>query len=522
MRRKYAIVGGGIAGGILAKHLLRQGQEVTLIEAGMTVPMRDPAQWLHHVTTGETPYDGCADLQDSVQNEGPQDLVLKGSRLFVRGGSTVHWDGCCPRLAPEDFEKASRCGFGMDWPFGYDLLEPFYERAEHLIGVSADYRHGRVKRRNPLPFPPLKAGRIDLQFAEACERLGWQSERIPVARNVQPLDGRVPCQNTGTCAYCPVGGRFTGDLLFDQMDHERSFSYVRGAARRVLMNDAHLAEGVEITDLVTGDTRSVFADRVIIAAGAIESAKLLMASRARDWTAGLGNHSGHLGRHLTAHPLLKLWVGRDVNSERLRPEHFFPTWCSREFDGPEHQQQGKMILFPFGGPTVDLARMIAEGRSPEEVRAATQGPAELMLAGLLEMRESEASRIELAPGTTALGLPRTRIHFEWTRDSIAHVSTHRVRMERVAREMGWQPLRFQIDQSPVVPEGRFAVRGDHVTGLCRMSTRASDGVVDPDLRIHGVDNVWVCSNAVFPSPGAANPTLTLAALAIRLGDRLTS
>jgi choline dehydrogenase-like flavoprotein len=65
-------------------------------------------------------------------------------------------------------------------------------------------------------------------------------------------------------------------------------------------------------------------------------------------------------------------------------------------------------------------------------------------------------------------------------------------------------------------------RADHAASTCRMSADAATGVVDPNLRVHGIDNLFVCSNAVFPSLGAINPTLTLTALALRLGDHLNS
>jgi choline dehydrogenase-like flavoprotein len=518
MQRRYIVVGSGVAGGLLCQGLLKDADNhVTLVEAGPPIRMRDYGKWIEHVTTGTTPYDAFLDSDSDYENHGPQDLVLRNSRVMARGGSTLHWDGCCPRLAPEDFVKKSRCGFGEDWPFGYEDLESYYEMAEVAIGVSADPLRSHVPRARPLPFPPFPINAIDRIFSEGCDKLGWSSEQIPIARNVFPIHGRPACQTTGTCRYCPVGGRFTGDQLTESLGSHPRVSLVRGVVMRAMPRGRHAVAGVEILDPATGLKSLIEGDRVILCGGAIESTKLLLASSSPLWPRGIGNGSGHLGRHLVAHPLLKLRIGIPFNPARLRRELYFPAWCSRELDSPETQKAGKLIIFPFGGPGVDIAQLISEGKSIESVNDAVSGPAELLLAALMEMREGEGSRIELGSGTTRFGFPRTKIHFEWESESLRTAGAYRETLDRVARAMGWQPLGFQIDQSS---GGRVAVRADHVTGTCRMAKDEATGVVDANLRVHGIDNLWVCSNAVFPSPGVANPTLTLSALALRLAAHL--
>ncbi len=184
------MIGSGVAGGLVCQELLKDSDNrITLLEAGPPVKMRDHRKWLDLVTTGVAPYDSFIDSDDDYINHGPQDLVLRGSRVFARGGTTLHWDGLCPRLAPEDFAKNSSCGIGMDWPFGYEYLEPFYEAAESAIGVSGDSRKSHVPRAKPFPLPALAPNVFDRQMSAACDELGWSSEQYPIARNVVSING---------------------------------------------------------------------------------------------------------------------------------------------------------------------------------------------------------------------------------------------------------------------------------------------------------------------------------------------
>ena len=520
MGHHYLVIGSGIAGGLICQELLKDASNrITLFEAGPSIKMRDYRTWLDLVTTGTAPYDPYLDAVQDYENIGPQDLILRNSRVFARGGSTLHWDGCCPRLTPEDFFKKSACGKGMDWPFGYSDLEPYYEEAEKIIGVSGDAKRSHVVRANPFPLPALQPNIFDHQMKSACDELGWKSEQIPMARNVVSINGRPACQMNGTCKYCPIGGRFTGDQLSENFHSESCISLIRGIATRFILRNTHEVAGLEYFESESGVRKRIEGERIILAAGSLESAKMLLASTSEQWPKGLGNASGHLGRHLTAHPLLKLRIGRKSNPEHLHSELYFPTWCSREFDSPKMQREGKMIIFPFGGPAVDISTLIAEGKTLQQVDTAVSGPSELLLAALVEMQEGENSRIELAAGKTSLGLPRTRLFFEWEEQSLKTIRSYQYILEQLSRKMGWEPLHFQIDQST---QDRIAVRADHVTGLCRMAKNETDGVVDPNLLVHGLDNLWICSNAVFPSPGVANPTLTLSALALRLGAHLRS
>jgi choline dehydrogenase-like flavoprotein len=518
--QNYMIVGSGVAGGLIAEGLLKKGAaSVTMLEAGPAIKMRDYRKWIDMQATGFAPYDDCRDKLDEYENKGSMTLDFPESRLFARGGTTLHWTGACPRLKPEDFARKTNTGIGVDWPIDYRTLEPYYNQAEAVIGVSGDAGKTSCPRSAPYPLPAIVPTMMDKEISRGCEALGWSWEALPIARNVKPVNGMPACQTTGTCRYCPIGARFSADMILDRLEQTKAFSLIRGAALRVTMRNRNQAAGVEYLDIATQQIKNVEADRIIICAGAIESAKLLLASQSAYWKQGLGNDSGHVGQHLVVHPFLEHWAVLKENPRKLVQELQFPTWCSRQFDTPETQRAGKLLIFvPPAGPHFDFPRMIAEGKSPDEIETAIRGPARMMFAGLFEMEAGDGSRIELAEGKTRFGLPRTRVHFHWEKRSLETALSYKSLFEKLIHKLGWEPGEFRVEDTAA----EVRPRADHATGICRMSRDDADGVVDPSLRVFGTENVWVCSNGVFPSNGAANPTITLASLSLRLVDSLTT
>jgi choline dehydrogenase-like flavoprotein len=155
--------------------------------------------------------------------------------------------------------------------------------------------------------------------------------------------------------------------------------------------------------------------------------------------------------------------------------------------------------------------MIA-GKSRQEIDAATTGPIEWELQGFMEEFANPANAVSLGRGLNRLGLPQTRVDYR-RHGGFAEASEKHLKLMRdVLIQMG---LEVDPKNSGVQPQ-----RGDHAASTCRMSEKADEGVVNGDLRVQDVENLYCCSNAVFPSGAAVNPTLTVTALAIRLGELL--
>lgn len=512
MASHVVIAGSGVAGAVVAKELLVRSAsvQVTVLEAGRTAKARDGRIWLDFVTADKNPWkryqDALADSDSSAQA-----LGVQGSRVVAVGGSTLHWGGWSLRFKPEDFRLRSGAGVGADWAISYDDLAPYYVEAEHILGVCGDSsvdsppRYGAEYPSKAIPYTI-----VDGEVIHALEALAITYENLPIAR----FAGR--CLTTGTCRYCPVGGRYDALLtLADLARFEPRFRLIPDApVERVVMSSDRKAEGVEYRDAVSGDRRLLAADCVVLCAGTIESTKILMLTKAGSRQASLGNHSGHLGRHLLTHPPVSAEGVLPSNPKLLQRELDFPTLASRHFDTPVEQPTGKFFFVASRNrPKLDLAREMRGGKSVEQIVARTKGEARIDLRGFVEQLEDERqpNRIEPASGLSSLGIPRTRIDYRLSAKTQEAQQRWGSMLESVLAKMGCK----NVASEPFEP------RADHAVGTCRMSKEAKDGVVDENLRVHETDNVFVCSNAVMPNVTAVNPTLSLVALAVRLGRSLT-
>ena len=151
-----------------------------------------------------------------------------------------------------------------------------------------------------------------------------------------------------------------------------------------------------------------------------------------------------------------------------------------------------------------------EGKTKAEISRQSMGPMEIELQGFMEEFSLFENRISDGSGVNRAGLHQTKVDFSRAEDFKERAGTRLEIMKRIIEETG----------ATIKKAALRSQRGDHAAATCRMGDSPATSVVDENLKVHGVDNLWVCSNAVFPSGAAVNPTLTLAALATRLSDEL--
>lgn len=528
MAIRTVIVGSGVAATAIAQMLLKKDPNapILMLEAGPRVKLKDYGLWEQYLITGQLPYDSCKDQQypqNDVPGEnmsvGGTDLPLAGGRVLTYGGSTIHWGGWSFRLKPEDFHLRSNTGQGSDWPLVYAGLEAFYGRAETFIGVSGDSSDTTVQRSSNYPFPAFPFTLEDRPLANALQALGYAYSHPPIARHgvTETTGKQAPCQTTGTCKYCPFGARFAATNMLNDMlewNDYPNFEVRTGVVvDEIYMKSKTTAGGVVVQRADT--TKEVLeADRVIVAAGTIESAKLLLRSTPPFWPRGVGNDADMVGRHLVTHPYFIFTATTNGNALRLQKEMDFPTLCTRHFDSPAEQKAGKFIL--VNPPdTVDpkVTSLMKAGKTRASIDKAILETNTLRVHGMLEVFGRRKNRVKNMPGKpNHLGLQQTIV--DYTKDSGFD--------RRIGQIQGEMTKIFKKMDATLVDKPSISWRADHAASTCRMGNDPSTSVVDPDLRVHGVDNLYVCSNATFPSIGAINPTLTLTALALRLGDHLVA
>ncbi|MGB5927262.1 MAG: GMC family oxidoreductase, partial [Cyclobacteriaceae bacterium] len=533
MNTDTLIIGSGVAGAAIASKLLQSDPHasILMLEAGSKVEMRDFAKYQNYMVNGQTPYSFCQDKnypdrdkpgENATNNS---ELQLRGSRLMMYGGSTVHWGGWSFRLKPEDFKLNTLTGNGIDWPFPYDELEPYYGQAEHYIGVAGDSDSSVVPRTMPYPYPAYPYTLEDEPLREALEESGYEYNHMPIARHgITNTDSpHAPCQTTGTCKYCPFGARFVAANYLDDMkrfnDYPNFIIKRRAFVKEILMDSKSRVKGVVYTDLDTKEEFTVQAAQTIVAAGAIESAKLLLRSLSSYWENGIGNDRDLVGRNLITHPYFIYQAELEDNPRKLQPEMNFPTMVSRHFDSTAEQAKGKFILVsPPGAPdpvdphgqSSSIVKLMQAGYTRNEIDRIVKGKAVVQIHGIMEVFSHPDNRIRNFNKLNHLGMIETSVSYTQPADFAERVQEIEAHLKGLFDKMGAKNMTRVM----------MSWRADHAACLTRMSKTPEDGVVDSNMKVFGIDNLYVCSNASFSSLGAVNPTLTLTALSLRLGDHL--
>ena len=526
MKVETLIIGSGVGAAALAQRLLAQNPRasILMLEAGGSVKMKDAALWQNYVVSGNLPYDPYQDADYPERGQpgenvslGGTVMGLSGSRVFTLGGTTIHWDGWSFRLKPEDFRLYSNTGQGIDWPIGYDELEPYYGQAERYIGVSGEAKDCGVPRSTPYPFPAFPYTLEDQPVAAAMEKLGIAYGHMPIARHgaTETTSTHAPCQTTGTCLYCPFGARYSANNFLNDMVAWGNFPNLEirlnSFVKEITMSTKHRASGVVYHDRFSGKDVVVEAEQVIVAAGALESPKLLQRSRSSHWANGIGNDLDLVGRYLITQPYYAFSADIAANPARLQPEMAFATLCSRHFDSVEEQPKGKFVIGnPPSAPAINLASQMQAGRRRADIDRYVDGTQQLQLIGQIEIVGDWKDRVSNYGSINSMGMIETAVDFTKPAGFDARFVEVQAKINRIFEAM------------PATPAANpfLSWRADHSCCTTRMSNDETQGVIDRDLKVHGVDNVYVCSNAAFSSSGSVNPTLTLAALALRLGDHL--
>ena len=247
------------------------------------------------------------------------------------GGSTLHWEGYALRLHASDFRMRSLYGIADDWPISYADLESYYGAAERMLGVAgADDEHLASPRSTPFPLPPFAFSHSDRLFAPACATVGVAFHHLPQARNSLAYGGRPACRACSTCAVCPTGAKASIDLT--------SIPEAEATGNAQILPEATVLR-LE-TDRSGQASAAVYAGRdkvprrltarvFVVAAGAVETARLLLLSASRDFPGGLANRSGLVGKFFMSHPSIDI-VGRA--RENVYPYRIgFSTAMSRQF-----------------------------------------------------------------------------------------------------------------------------------------------------------------------------------------------
>ena len=522
------VVGAGPAGALVARELAREGYDVVVLEAGPRFHDADREARMERTIRpayGPNEVWGMGGPRDAYRSSGGQFYPLNAARVKGVGGSTLHWQGMVMRLHESDFRRASESGYGADWPLDYADLRPHYARAERALGVAgASDNPFAPPRDEPHPLPAFEPSYSDAIFAEACERLGVTTHSVPNARNSEPYDGRSPCVGYGTCKpVCPSGGKYDASHTIGQAEGLGVRVIDRAPVQRLVTGPDPERVAAAVYATPDGTEHRQVAERFVLAAGGVEIPRLLLLSASPDHPDGLANRSGAVGRYFHDH----LFAGMGGTADRrTRQNHvgFLTTESHAFYDDPGRSTSGTGGGIP--GSDADLSAFKLEflnyaGPSPVEIALGSSEWGDSLLdslregygthiamGGLVEQPPRAENRITLDTSTTDdHGNPVPNV--QWSLDARTERTLERANevqaaiLAELGVDVGWK----------VGPENTGPAF--HHMGTTRMGTDTDESVVRPDLRTHDVRNLHVASSSVFPAGGAMNPTLTIAALALK-------
>ena len=509
------VIGAGPAGALVASRLAEAGHEVVVLDAG---PRFDPADRLARQERAIRPaydrpavWDGDPD-RDAHANSGERFYPLNHARVKGIGGSTLHWQGMVMRLHEADFNSASERGVGVDWPIEYDDLRPYYAEAEDELGVAGGDNPFAPPREGPHPMPEFQPSYSDSLFAEACDELGIAMHSVPNARNSESYDGRSGCVGYGTCQpVCPSGAKYDATVHIERAENAGATVIDRAVVGRL----AHDADSITAAEYATpdGEHRQTAA-QFVVAAGGVETPRLLLLSDSDHYPEGLANSSGLVGKFFMDH----LFAGTGgLLEEPTRQGHIgFLTSESHQFYDAADEEIApfKLEFFNYDGPSpVGMALTGDDWGDALLERLRSNYGSHIGMGALVESLPSEDSYIGLDPETTdAHGNPVPDVHWSVGDRALRTIERANAIQEEILNELGAE-ITWQVGPEDTGP-------AYHHMGTTRMGEDPTASVVDADCRTHDLDNCWIASSSVFPTGGAMNPTLTIAALALKCAERI--
>lgn len=576
LTRNYdaVVVGSGAAGGMAANVLTAKGLDVLLLEAGRhidTAATLKSSEWPYeHPRHGKLPPDTYViDEGDygkfkppyarhfgrytNVVNwqqlgEGPdytKELFVNEKehpytgtqfswvRARALGGKTNVWGRLALRLSDYDFKAASRDGYGVDWPISYADIAPYYDKVDRYLGISGitenipwlpDSIYQRPMRLNE-PEVAIReklssSGRVLTPF-----RLGVTTDGLSHNPYRHRCMGRGACQRrVGGCDIHAAFDSQTG-LIYPAYDTGRLTVRTNAVVYEVEIDPkSGNAKGVAFLDAISRTPYSVRAKLIVLGASTLESTRIMLNSRSRQFPNGIANSSGHLGHNLAEHVMgprvegiYKPRVGGERRNEDGRPGGFYIP----RFQNIDKTTQSKNVIRGYG-----LEGSAGQEMFPEQAilmkgfgadykkSVRDHAGACVHMYGLGEVLPRFENHVSLDPKVTDVhGLPVLRFSFKHGDNEKKMCADMTARMQEIFGECGLEVTKVSGAR---LTEGSSV----HEVGTARMGNDRKTSVLNAFCQSHDVKNLYVVDGSSFVSAGNQNPTWTILALAWRACDHM--
>ena len=504
------IIGTGAGGGTMAHRLAPSGKRILLLERGDWLP-REPQNWLaqdvfvdNRYVSPDTWYDGAGTpFQPQIH-------------YFV-GGATKLYGAALYRLRAEDFgELHHHDGVSPAWPISYAELEPYYTQAEQMYEVHGAHGEDPTEppASAPYPFPAVSHEPRIQQLADDLAEAGYHPFHAPcgirLLEDDMPHSACVRCQNCDGFP-CAVHGKSDAEVLAVRpaLEHPNVTLLTNATVVKLETNPA----GTAVTEVVVergGERERFAAGVVVLAAGAANTAKLLLMSANDRHPNGLANGSDQVGRNYMFHnSAAVLALSRDEN----------PTVFQKTLGVNDFYLKGPDFDYPLGN-----IQMVGKSQAP---MFRGEKPGETKLAPQWTLERVARHAVDFWLSTEDLPMPENRVTVDGDgRLTLRYTATNDVPKQRLHDQL--KSMLGKLRMEPDHLFHRFAyMQNDipvagvaHQAGTCRFGSDPQTSVLNVDCRAHELDNLYVADTSVFPSIGAVNPALTAMANSLRVGDRV--
>jgi choline dehydrogenase-like flavoprotein len=499
------IIGSGAGGGTLAYRLASTGKRILVLERGDFLP-REKENWDSREVFVKGRYNNAETWLNGKGKE-----FQPGQHYFV-GGNTKFYGAVLLRMRREDFEELRHHGgLSPAWPLGYDDFEPYYTEAEQLYHVHGERGVDPTEpwTSGPLPYPPVSNEPRIQELADDLRRIGHKPFALPVGIMLNEAQEHLsPCIRCDTCDGFPCMVNAKADAHVACVAPALKHDNVTLLTKAKVISLETTPNGHSVSRILVerdGGRETYSADIVVVSCGAVNSAALLLRSANDRHPDGLANSSDMVGRHYMAHNNSALMA----LSWRPNPTAFQKTIGLNDYYfGADDWQHPLGHIQMLGKSNADMLR--------DSVPRLVPGRA---------LQEMAGHSLDFWLTSEDLPHPDNRVTISSSGQIILQYTENNVEGHRrlidklkglVKSIEGGHLLPSTLFLSKKVPLAGVA----HQNGTLRFGSDPKTSVLDSNCKAHDLDNLYVVDSSFFVSSSAVNPTLTIVANALRVGDHL--
>lgn len=498
------IIGTGAGGGTLAKTLASSGKRILILERGNFLP-KEKSNWNSQDVYGKGHYRTTEVWYDKEGHP------FQPFTHYYVGGNTKFYGSALYRFRERDFEEVlHKGGISPEWPLKYQDFAPYYSKAETLYDVhgSRGLDPTEPPSDDPYPFPPISHEPEIERIADALKARGLHPCYQPLGIKLNEINRFLSaCIRCNTCDGfpCLVDAKADADvnMIRPSLKYDSLTLITEAKVLRLHTNPS----GREVTAVeaeIAGEKHLFSSNIVVVAAGALNSAVLLLRSANDRHPNGLANRSDLVGRNYMRHKISAIVaVGIKPN-----PTVYPKTLAVNDFYWGEPE-------FPYPMGHVQTLGNITEDR------AATNSPP-FVPSKLIPRSVFKTFADRTTPWflmTEDLPDPNNRVRVQDEKIVLDYTNNNDEALDRLVKR--WQGILRSIEPLSIFFTTDMSIKDvGHQCGTCRFGEDPATSVLDLNCRAHDVDNLYVVDGSFFPSSAALNPTLTIIANAIRVGEHL--